>query len=159
MGAIEVKTGIDREFKVYRIENGIVIDHIPHWGAYKVIEILGLQGQEPLVTVGFGLASQKMGKKDLLKVENLSLTQEDINRIAIVAPSATINRVEDSRIVDKFKVRLPDEIYGLVRCANPGCITRHEPAPPRFVTLRRHPVVLRCHYCSHVVGGEDIEVL
>lgn len=149
----------DREYKVYRIDDGIVIDHIAHWGAYKVIEILGLRGKDPLVTVGFGLASKKMGQKDLMKVENLMLTQADINRIAIVAPVATINRVENSRIVEKFNVRLPDQIEGLVRCDNPGCITRHEPVPPRFTTLGRDPVVLRCHYCTHVSQGDEIEVL
>ncbi|MBI3929454.1 MAG: aspartate carbamoyltransferase regulatory subunit [Armatimonadetes bacterium] len=154
-----VSPASDREYKVYRIENGIVIDHVVHWGAYKVIEILGLRGQDSLVTVGFGLTSDKMGKKDLLKVENLNLTQEDINRIAIVAPTATINRVEGARIVDKFTVRLPDRFEGLIRCANPACITRHEPVPPRFLTLARSPVVLRCHYCTHVSQGDEIEVL
>ena len=148
-----------REFRVFRIENGIVIDHIPHWSAYKVLDILGLRGTDSLVTVGFGLNSEEMGRKDLVKVENLELTARDINRIALVAPKATINRIQDSQIVDKFKVRLPDRITGLIRCTNPGCITHGEPAPARHYTLNREPVQLRCHYCRHISAGDAIELL
>lgn len=148
-----------REFKVFRIENGIVIDHVPHWNAFKVLEILGLRNTDSLVTVGFGMASDKMGRKDLVKVENRELTAADINRIALVAPQATINRIRDSVIVDKFKVVLPDSIEGLVRCCNPGCITHVEPAPPRYKTLAREPVGLRCHYCLHVTSADDLELL
>lgn len=151
--------GTDREYKVFRIDNGIVVDHIPHWGAYKVLDILGLRGTDSLVTVGFGLQSGKMGQKDLLKVENLELTSRDINRIALAAPNATINRIRESRIVDKFKVRLPDQVEGLVRCANPGCITHNEPAPPLHYTLGRTPPALKCHYCLHIVRGGELELL
>lgn len=150
---------IDREFKVYRIENGTVIDHIPHWRAYQVLEILGLRDGDDLVTVGFGLRSQKMGRKDLLKVENRELTPSEIDRISLVAPQATIDVIRASRIVDKRKVRLPDEFDGLVRCGNLGCITRHEPVPPRFRTLDRTPVRVECRYCAHVTEGDDLEVL
>lgn len=148
-----------REFKVFRIVNGTVIDHIPHWGAYQVLDLLGLRGTDLLVTVGFGLNSAKLGRKDLLKVENRELTQDEIDRIALVAPHATIDLIRDSRIVDKFKVRLPDEFTGLARCANHGCITRHEPVPPRFRTLEREPVRLQCHYCTAITEGDDLELL
>lgn len=151
---------VDREYKVYRIENGTVIDHIPHWNAYQVIDILGMRGRPDLVTVGFGLQSEKFGQKDLLKVENRELTQEEINRIALVAPNATINLVRGARITRKFQVRLPDEFVGLVRCSNYGCITRHEAVPPKFATLRREPpVAVRCHYCGQVSEGSELELL
>jgi aspartate carbamoyltransferase regulatory subunit len=149
----------ERTFKVFRIENGTVIDHVPHWSAFKVLEILGLRGTDSLVTVGFGMYSDEMGRKDLVKVENRELTAKDINKIALVAPNASINRIQDSVIIEKFKVRLPDEIEGLVRCCNPGCITHGEPAPPRYKTLAREPVRLRCHYCLHVTGSGNLELL
>lgn len=148
----------DREYKVYRIHNGTVIDHIPHWQAYRVIDILGLRGTEDLVTVGFGLPSRKLGKKDLLKVENRELTEEEMHRIALVAPHATINLVREARIAHKFAVRLPDRFAGLTRCSNYGCITRHEPVPPRFETLSREPVRLRCHYCRQITEGPELEL-
>lgn len=148
-----------REFKVFRIQNGIVIDHVPHWSAFKVLEILGLRGTDSLVTVGFGMASDKMGRKDLVKVENRELTAKDINKIALVAPNASINVIHDSVIVEKFKVRLPKQIEGLVKCCNPGCITHSEPAPPRYKTLAREPLGLRCHYCLHVTTTDNLELL
>jgi len=149
----------ERTFKVFRIQNGIVIDHVPHWSAFKVLDILGLRGTDSLVTVGFGMASDKMGRKDLVKVENGELTVKDINKIALVAPQASINRIQDSVIVEKFKVRLPDQIRGLVRCCNPGCITQEEPAPTRFTTLEREPVRLRCHYCLQVTSSGNLELI
>ena len=154
------QTDVHREYKVFRIENGTVIDHIPHWRALRVIDILGLQGGDSLVTVGFGLKSEHLGRKDLLKVENRELTQDEINRIALVAPNATINLIHESRITRKFKVRLPDEFSGLTRCANRGCITRHEPVPTRFRTLqRRPPVRLLCYYCQQETAGGDIDFI
>lgn len=151
---------VDREYKVYRIRNGTVIDHIPHWRAQRVIDILGLEGGASLVTVGFGLESKHLGRKDLLKVENRVLTQDEIGRIALVAPNATINLIHDARITRKFKVRLPDEFSGLTRCGNHGCITRHEPVPPRFRTLQRKPPVrLLCYYCQQETTGSEIELI
>ena len=148
-----------REFKVFRIINGIVIDHVPHWGAFNVLEILGLRGTDSLVTVGFGMGSDKMERKDLVKVENRELTTQDINKIALVAPDATINRVRDNQVVEKFKVRLPDRIEGMVKCANSGCITHTEPAPAKFTTAGRSPAQLRCHYCQYVSVGDEIELI
>ncbi|MBM3463541.1 MAG: aspartate carbamoyltransferase regulatory subunit [Armatimonadetes bacterium] len=150
---------VDREFRVYRIDNGTVIDHIPHWHAYKVLDLLGLRGTDSLVTVGFGLRSKQLGRKDLLKIENRELTTDEMNRIALVAPNATINLVRDGRRVDKFKVLLPDTFQGLARCSNHGCITRHEPMTPCFKTLDRHPVRLQCHYCTQISEGSDIQLL
>ncbi len=146
-----------RQFRVFRIENGIVIDHIPHWNAYKVLDILRLRGTDSLVTVGFGMNSDKMGRKDLVKVENRELTARDINRIALVAPEATINRIQESQIVDKFKVRLPDQVT-LVKCSNPGCITHAERVPGLHYTVSRTPVTLRCHYCLHI-ASDPFELL
>lgn len=151
---------VNREYRVYRIQNGTVIDHIPHWQARRVVNILGLVGSDSLVTIGFGLKSEHLERKDLLKVENRVLTQEEIDRIALVAPNATINIIEDSRITGKFKVRLPDEHVGLARCGNHGCITRHEPVPTRFRTLRREPPIrLLCYYCQQETAGDDIELV
>lgn len=149
----------ERQYKVFRIENGTVIDHMPHWAARQVVELLGLAGTDSLVTVGFGLQSDKMGRKDLLKVENRELTQQEINRIALVAPQATINLIRNGQTTQKFTVELPLEFTGLARCGNHGCITRAENVPTRFSTISREPVALRCHYCCFVTRGSDLELL
>ena len=149
----------EREYKVFKIQDGTVIDHIPHWKALQVIELLGLRQRVSLVTIGIGLNSDKMGKKDLLKIEGRELTESELDRLALVAPDATINLIRGSVRVGKLNVKLPDQIDRLVRCSNAGCITRHESVPTRFVTESRAPLKLRCHYCSWVSEGEDIELL
>ena len=149
----------EREYKVFKILDGTVIDHIPHWKALQVVELLGLRQRVTLVTIGIGMQSRKMGQKDLLKIEGRELSQAEIDRLALVAPDATINLIRDSRRVGKMKVQLPDRIDQLVRCSNAGCITRHEQVPTRFRTESRTPVKLRCHYCSGLTEGEEIELL
>jgi aspartate carbamoyltransferase regulatory subunit len=148
-----------REYKVYQIENGTVIDHLPHWSSLKVLELLGLRSSRHLVTLGIGLDSEQMGSKDLLKVENRELSQSDIDKLALVAPQATINLIRNSKRVQKLKVRVPDRIDGLVRCPNVGCITRHEYVPTRFSTLSREPLELACYYCNVKFSVAEVELL
>lgn len=149
----------EREYKVFKIENGTVIDHIPHWKALDVIELLDLRQTMGLVTLGIGLSSAKLGKKDLLKIEQRQLTSQEMHQLALVAPQATINLIENGKRVKKHNVVLPDRIDRLVRCSNIGCITRHEAVPTRFHTLHREPLRLRCHYCNWVTPAEEIELL
>ena len=148
-----------REYKVYRIENGTVIDHIPHWNSLKVLDLLGLRQSLDLVTLGIGLDSRHMGLKDLVKVENREVSQSELNKLALVAPQATINLIRNSQRVEKLKVRVPDRIEGLVRCPNSGCITRHEYVPTRFDTLSREPLELCCYYCNVTFHGNEVELL
>jgi len=148
-----------REYKVYRIENGTVIDHIPHWNSLKILDILGLRQSSDLVTLGIGLDSNHMGRKDLVKVENRELSQDEMDKLALVAPQATINLIRDSQRTSKHKVRVPDHITGLVRCPNLGCITRHEYVPTRFDTISREPLELRCYYCNWLFRSEELELL
>lgn len=148
-----------REYKVYRIENGTVIDHIPHWNSLKILDILGLRQSSDLVTLGIGLDSNHMGRKDLVKVENRELSQDEMDKLALVAPQATINLIRDSQRTSKHRVRVPDHITGLVRCPNLGCITRHEYVPTRFDTISREPLELRCYYCNWLFRSEELELL
>ena len=148
-----------REYKVYRIENGTVIDHIPHWNSLKVLDLLGLRRCADLVTLGIGLDSKNMGRKDLVKVETRELSQQEMNKLALVAPQATINLIRNSERTQKHKVEVPDHIEGLVRCPNVGCITRHEYVPTRFDTMSRTPLELRCYYCNYQFSSEELELL
>lgn len=148
-----------REYKVYRIEHGTVIDHIPHWKSLKVVDLLGLRNCTDLVTLGIGLDSNHMGQKDLVKVENRELSQPEMDKLALVAPQATINVIRDSQRVNKHKVRVPDHIEGLVRCPNVGCITRHEYVPTRFNTTSREPLELLCYYCNYQFSSDEVELL
>lgn len=154
-----MKQVTERAYKVFKIENGTVIDHIPHWKAYKVLQILDLMGKTNLVTVGFGLDSRQFGKKDLLKIENKQLTQYELNKIALVAKNATINIIENAKIKHKFKVSIPRELNNLIVCENLGCITRHEKVPSKFYTISDDPIRVKCHYCETMISEKDIELL
>lgn len=148
--------GQDRPYKVYRIDNGTAIDHIPSPLALKVIEILGI-AREGIVTVGMNFPSKRLGKKDVVKIENHILERRETDLIALVAPTATINIIENSRVKEKRKIHLPDDIRGLLKCPNPNCVTNVQSyVESRFHLVSRDgngqtaDIRLRCHFCERV---------
>jgi aspartate carbamoyltransferase regulatory subunit len=140
----------EMELKVRPIKNGTVIDHIAGGQALNVLKILGISGTTAAtVSVVMNVESKKEGKKDIVKVEDRELKEEEVNRIALIAPHATINIIRDYMVVDKRHVDLPDEIVGVVRCQNPSCISNtKEPIMSRMLVMAKNPVLLRCLYCE-----------
>ena len=139
-----------RTHKVYAIERGTVIDHIPSHMAMKVVEILGVQ-QEGIITVGINFKSEKQGRKDIVKVENLKLTATTTDRLALVAPTATINIIEGGQVVEKRPIQVPNEFKGLLRCPNPNCVTNLEKVTTHFVREgNESKPVVRCVYCERL---------
>lgn len=146
-----------REMKVPAIENGTVIDHIPAVHTYKVLQILRLHDE--LITIGNNLNSKKLGKKGVVKVCDKTLNQDEVNKIAIIAPSATINVIKNYKVAQKWKVELPDVLDHVVQCFNPNCITRKEQVQSRFFVIRKKPATLKCYYCEKTMGEEHIVLL
>lgn len=142
--------------KVSRIDNGTVIDHIPSQRAMKVARILGLSNLSSVVSIGINITSRRMGKKDIVKIEDRYLTGDEANRIALIAPDATINRIKNARVVSKKKVRIQRELVGIIRCSNPICITNHESIDTRFHLISVQPLKARCHYCERPMEEEDV---
>jgi aspartate carbamoyltransferase regulatory subunit len=140
----------EMELKVRPIKNGTVIDHIAGGQALNVLKILGISGTtEASVSVVMNVESKKEGRKDIVKVEDRELKEEEVNRIALIAPHATINIIRDYKVVEKRHVDLPDEIVGVVRCQNPSCISNtKEPIESRMLVKAKNPVLLRCLYCE-----------
>lgn len=147
-----------KELAVAALQRGTVIDHIPSAALFKAVRLLGLESLGKSVTIGNNLASGKLGTKGIIKVADTVFPDEVINRIAIIAPSAVVNIIEDYEVVRKEPVRLPDEIVGLVGCSNPKCISRNEPMRSRFSVVSRDPVTLRCRYCDHEVAGDKADL-
>ncbi|NPA04754.1 MAG: aspartate carbamoyltransferase regulatory subunit [Crenarchaeota archaeon] len=144
---------------VRRIRDGTVIDHIPAGRALLVLRILGITGAEGYrIAVVMNVESRKLGRKDIVKVEGRMLERGEVDKIALIAPEATINIIKDYRVVEKVKVRLPDEIKGILRCPNPTCITRkeREPITPVFRKVSEKPLILQCKYCGTLVREEEI---
>jgi aspartate carbamoyltransferase regulatory subunit len=138
------------ELRVKPIKNGTVIDHIAGGQALNVLKILGISGTtDATVSVVMNVESKKLHKKDIVKVEDRELKEEEVNRIALIAPAATINIIRDYSVIEKRTVDLPDEIVGVVRCQNPSCISNtSEPIKSRMMIKAKNPVLLRCIYCE-----------
>lgn len=145
-----------KELAVAALENGTVIDHIPSDSLFKVVDLLGIQSLEENVTIGNNLDSKKYGKKGIIKVANVTFPEATLNRIAIAAPNAVINIIKNYEVVEKHKVSLPDDIYGIVKCTNPKCITNNEPMRTHFHVIDRGNMVLKCHYCERTENKDKI---
>jgi aspartate carbamoyltransferase regulatory subunit len=144
---------------VSAIKDGTVIDHIPAKDLFKVISILGLDHIENQVTFGTNLDSKKLGKKAIIKISGLFFLNEDINRIALVAPEAKLNIIRDYNVVEKKVVEVPDNITTIAKCVNPKCITNNEDIPTRFQVVDKKNVALKCHYCEKITDQDNISII
>ena len=148
-----------KQLQVSAIKDGTVIDHIPAEDLFKVITILGLDKINHLITFGMNLESKKYDKKAIIKIANVFFPDEDINRIALVAPHAKLNIIRDYEVVEKKIVEIPDKVTGIVKCFNPKCITNNEYIRQKFTVISKSPVALKCHYCEKITDQEHMEVI
>ena len=145
-----------KELQVAALENGTAIDHIPVDAVFKVVLLLQLQKLQNRITIGNNLKSSKMGSKGIIKVSDKFFREDELNRIALVAPNVNLNIIRNFEVVEKKKVILPDEIIEIMKCNNPKCITNNEPMKTRFHVTDKENVELQCHYCEVKVKKEDI---
>jgi aspartate carbamoyltransferase regulatory subunit len=148
-----------KELNVSAIKNGTVIDHIARGQVERVLYILNLSNHDDQIYFGANLDSKKHGKKGIIKVSNKYFAPEEINKIALVSPTASIIEIRDYEVIKKENVRIPDEIRGSVKCMNPNCITNHENVPTIFEVTDKNEVVLRCHYCEKNTAKANIEFI
>ncbi len=147
-----------KELAVAALENGTVIDHIPSESLFNVVDLLDIKSLEGSVTIGFNLDSRRMGKKGIVKIANVTYPEETLNRIALIAPHAVINIIEDYEVVEKHPVTLPDELIDIVKCNNPKCISNNEPMHSHFHVINRDPTMLKCHYCECVISKDEVNL-
>lgn len=129
------------------LHQGYVIDHIEAGGAMKIYDYLNLDRLDCSVAIIKNARSNKMGKKDIIKIEgNLDI---DLNVLGVLDHNITINVIQDDHIVKKHKLSLPETVTGIIRCKNPRCITSIEQElPHRFKLTDRENGVYRCIYCE-----------
>jgi aspartate carbamoyltransferase regulatory subunit len=145
--------------RVTKIKDGTVIDHITRGHALDVVKILGINGRKGgVVTITMNVPSSKLAVKDMVKIEGRELNPEEVDRIALIAPHATINIIRNYKVVDKQMVKLPSIVQGIVKCTKPSCISNNEaePVKPFFYVESEDPLRLRCHYCNNIMEAEDI---
>ena len=138
-----------KQLQVEAICNGSVIDHIPAGQGIKILKLFHLLDTRQRITVGLTLPSAALGAKDLIKVENTQLTADQANQLALFAPQATVNIIEDFKVVTKHQLQLPEQIVGVFACPNSNCISHREPVRSRFgVRSVQGEVRLKCHFCE-----------
>ncbi|MEM0156049.1 MAG: aspartate carbamoyltransferase regulatory subunit [Thermoplasmataceae archaeon] len=149
---------MEQTLKVSKIKDGTVIDHVPAGKALRVVSILKIENNPDVsTTIAMRVPSNKLGKKDVIKVENKFLSRDDLDRISLVAPAATISIVKNYEITDKFTVKLTGNVVGIVKCQNQICITNQkEPVNSEFSVVSENPLVLRCLYCERNMVEKDI---
>jgi len=144
--------------RVSKIKDGTVIDHIIAGHALEVLKILAITDNvKGIVTVGMNVPSKTLGLKDMVKIEGRELESEEVDKIALLAPQASINIIRNYKVVDKQLVRLPEVIRETVKCANPACISNsNEPVKSTFYVDNEELLRLRCHYCGYIIEKQDI---
>jgi len=138
----------EKYMKVQRIEHGTVIDHIPPGKAFDVLSVLGISNDRSM-SILINSQSKKGDRKDILKVEDVELSGEEANRVALVAPNATINIIREGEVYRKFKVEVPVVVRGILTCSNPNCISNQkEPVTSEFRLGEEEPHRYVCVYCE-----------
>lgn len=140
---------MEKSLSVAAIEQGTVIDHIPAGQGMRIVKLLKLAHHHKKVTLGLNLPSQTLGYKDIIKVEERTICEEEANQIAVFAPKATLNIIENYQIAKKFTLVMPEIITQILACPNLNCITNHEQIVTRFkVHQFGRKVHLQCCYCE-----------
>ncbi|MHA7109536.1 aspartate carbamoyltransferase regulatory subunit [Sunxiuqinia elliptica] len=146
------------KLKVSAISQGTVIDHIPSENLFDVISILELDKTPNMITFGANLDSDKLVNKAIIKVSNQFFENDEINKIALIAPHAKLNIIKDYEVIEKKVVEIPDQVVGIVKCFNPKCITNAEPITTSFSVISKSPVALKCKYCEKITNESQMVI-
>ncbi len=146
------------ERKIPAIKDGSVIDHIPSRETFRIMRILNPQEFAHPITLTLNLESNKIGKKGVIKIDDRFLTKKEVNKIAILAPNATVSIIKDYRIEEKINVKVPPELVGIINCSNPSCVTNKEKVTTNFKVMRTEPLEVKCLYCEKVYEKDEFEI-
>ena len=149
---------MSKEQLVRKIKEGTVLDHVDQGKALQVLQALNINGKNGnIVTVAMNVSSKKLRKKDIIKIENRFLKPEETNRIALIAPKATVNLIRDYQIFEKRKVEIPDTFVNVFKCPNPTCISNSdEPVSHIIDVVGKNPPLLRCRYCGRLLSPNEL---
>ena len=147
----------ETQLQVEAIKNGTVIDHIPAQVGIKVLKLFAMDKSKQRVTIGLNLPSSALGYKDLLKIENTFINEQQANKLALYAPHATVNQIEDYQVVKKLALALPEFASNVFECPNTNCITHSEPVKTHFKVIEKnHDIRLKCQYCEKVFSRDIV---
>lgn len=136
--------------KIDSIINGIVLDHISAGNGMKVYDALGLDKLDCSVAIIKNVKSTKMGKKDIVKIDNDF--EVDLDVLGYLDPNITVSIIKDGKTVEKKKLQLPKKIINIEKCKNPRCITSSENLDHIFYLANEKERIYRCIYCESKVS-------
>ncbi|MFW9855565.1 MAG: aspartate carbamoyltransferase regulatory subunit [Candidatus Thorarchaeota archaeon] len=147
----------DKKLSVAKIDNGIVIDHItPPGRAFYVLKALNIDESYPhSVFVALNVPSQKLGRKDVLKIRNV--TDIDLTKLGLIVSGANVIYIKDYHIIRKEKIQTPVRVTGLISCPGLSCITnqREDVVPEYIVKNKDESIQLRCAYCDKLFNVHE----
>jgi aspartate carbamoyltransferase regulatory subunit len=147
----------EEKLKIDKIKKGTVIDHIDGGYALTILNLTGLGESPNLMTIGVNVSSKKYSKKDIIKIEGEFLDEIQMQQISILSPNAKISLIDDYKVIEKKKVKLPTIIKRLILCQNKTCISNSaEPIETEFNVLEEKPLKIQCVYCNRIYKLDEI---
>ena len=143
--------------RVSAIENGTVIDHIPVESVFKIAENLGVVNHQTELLIATNLPSKRLGRKGIIKISKVYLSQQEIDKIALLAEGATLSIIKNFAIKKKQTIAMPKQVVGIAKCFNPNCITNHENLTTKFEVIDKEDLQLRCLYCERLTTKQNLE--
>jgi aspartate carbamoyltransferase regulatory subunit len=151
---------MEKKMSVEAIDHGTVIDHIPAGQGIKILKFFKLADTPRRVTIGLNLRSGEHSKKDIIKVVDTVFSEDQARELALFAPGATVNVIDNYDVVKKFTVSLPDAIEAVLACPNSNCITHQEPVASKFyIKEQETDLALKCHYCEKTFSSDFFKEL
>ena len=150
----------EKTLLIPKIENGFVLDHIPTGRGVKVLSLIRAHKEldEAVISVGLHYSSQRLGHKDLIKVQCSQLPQSFLQHLSLIVPGVTIKRIENFGVAQKLVLEPTELIDNLLTCPNPGCITNHErDVTTCFHLVKREPMKFRCNHCERWFALPELE--
>jgi aspartate carbamoyltransferase regulatory subunit len=138
------------------IKGGTVIDHIQAGKALTIVKFLRVS-KDANMGIAINVPSQKYGKKDIIFVENLELSEKEIAKVALISQTATLNIIRNGKVMIKRALTPPEVIEGIISCPNPNCISNHEDIESRFRLLKRGDFSAICYYCEIMLEKGELE--
>lgn len=145
--------------RVQKISDGTVIDHIAAGKSLSVLRLLGNpQNRAVTVALVMNVSSRKMGRKDIVKVEGVELTDEQVQRLALIAPRASVVIIRSYRVAEKKKAVPPEVVTGILSCTSTTCISVKEKdsVPSIFSLTSSSPLAYRCKFCGRILSEQEI---
>ena len=148
----------EKIMKVQPIRNGTVIDHIIAGKGVKIMNLLGFNREGTAILSIMNVKSKKLGRKDIIKIEDRELSEEDINKVALLSPKCNINIIRNYAVSEKVEAKVPKINIGIAKCSNQNCISNnHRNLESKLELRNEDDFTLKCMYCRRTVNGSELE--